>query len=79
MTFEEYFGGWVRVIDTKELNKVVGQVSLIKRDLLCPVYSDIFNSFVSITLTHPPKYSSNVTIYRSFVQPHQDAPEGNHS
>lgn len=34
MTFEEYFGGWVRVIDTKELNKVVGQVSLIRRDLL---------------------------------------------
>ena len=45
MTFEEYFGGWVRVIDTKELNKVVGQVSLIKRDLLCPVYSDIFKAF----------------------------------
>lgn len=45
MTFEEYFGGWVRVIDTKELNKVVGQVSLIKRDLLCPAYSDIFKAF----------------------------------
>lgn len=45
MTFEEYFGGWVRVIDTKELNKVVGQVSLIKRDLLCPAYPDIFKAF----------------------------------
>lgn len=29
MTFEEYFGGWVRVIDIKELNKVVGQVRVI--------------------------------------------------
>lgn len=45
MTFEEYFGGWVRVIDTKELNKVVEQVSLIKRYLLCPAYSDIFKAF----------------------------------
>ena len=45
MTFEEYFGGWVRVIDTKELNKVVGQISLIKRDLLCPAYPDIFKAF----------------------------------
>lgn len=45
MTFEEYFGGWVRVIDIKELNKVVGQVSLIKRDLLCPAYPDIFKAF----------------------------------
>lgn len=43
MTFEEYSGGWIRVIDIKELNKVVGQVSLIKRDLLCPAYPDIFN------------------------------------
>lgn len=45
MTFEEYFGGWVKVIDTKELNKVVGQVSLIKRDLLCPAYTNIFKAF----------------------------------
>ena len=50
MTFEEYFGGWVRVIDIKELNKVVGQVSLIKRDLLCPAYPDIFKAFNTTTL-----------------------------
>lgn len=45
MRFEEYFGGWVRVIDMKELNNVIGQLNLIKRDLLCPIYSDIFKAF----------------------------------
>lgn len=45
MSFEEYFGGWVKVIDKKELNNVVGKVSLIKRDLLCPSYCDIFKAF----------------------------------
>lgn len=45
MSFEEYFGGWVKVIDKKELNNVVGKVSLIKRDLLCPSYYDIFKAF----------------------------------
>lgn len=45
MSFEEYFGGWVKVIDKKELNNVVGQVSLIRRDLLCPAYTDIFKAF----------------------------------
>lgn len=45
MTFEEYFGGWVRVIDTKELYRVIGQVSTINKDLLCPIYSDIFKAF----------------------------------
>lgn len=45
MTFEEYFGGWTKVIDTRELNKVVGQVSLIKKDLLCPTYPNIFKAF----------------------------------
>lgn len=54
MTFEEYFGGWVRVIGTKELNKVVGQVSLIKRDLLCPAYPDIFKAFIP----NPENYNS---------------------
>ena len=45
MSFEEYFGGWVKVIDKKELNNVVGQVSLIRRDLLCPAYTNIFKAF----------------------------------
>ena len=45
MTFEEYFGGWVRVIDTKELNRIVGQVGAMKRDLLCPAFPDIFKAF----------------------------------
>lgn len=45
MSFEEYFGGWIKVIDKKELNSVVGKVSLIKRDLLCPSYHDIFKAF----------------------------------
>lgn len=45
MTLNEYFGNWIRVIDVNELNRVVGQVSLIKRDLLCPAYPDIIKWF----------------------------------
>lgn len=45
MKFEEYFGGWVRVIDTIELNKVIKQINLVRKNLLCPAYPDIFKAF----------------------------------
>lgn len=45
MSLEEYFGGWLKVIDRRELDKVLGQINSIKRELLCPSYQDIFKAF----------------------------------
>lgn len=46
MTLEEYFGGWIKVIDRKELNNVMNKVGLeYKNKLICPNQSDVFKSF----------------------------------
>lgn len=45
MTAEEYFGRWMRVIDTREMNKVLATLRTIRPDKLCPAYSDIFRAF----------------------------------
>lgn len=46
MTLEEYFGGWIKVIDRKELNNVMNKVGLeYKNKLICPNQSDVFKAF----------------------------------
>lgn len=41
MTLEDYFGGWLKVIDAKELNRVVSEVNKLPRTTLCPEYNNI--------------------------------------
>lgn len=45
MTLEDYFGGWLKVIDAKELNRVVSEVNKLPRTTLCPEYNNIFRAF----------------------------------
>ena len=44
MTKEEYFGEWLNVLPTKEMQEVISRVSPI-RDKICPAYKDIFKAF----------------------------------
>lgn len=44
MTKEEYFGGWITVLPTKEMQEAINKVSLIK-DKICPDYKNIFKAF----------------------------------
>ena len=44
MTLDEYFGGWIRMIDIKELNKVTSIVGNMKVPI-CPNISDVFKAF----------------------------------
>lgn len=45
MTAEEYFGRWMRVIDRIELTKVLTALHRVKKENLCPEYSNIFKAF----------------------------------
>lgn len=46
MTLEEYFSGWIKVIDRKELNNVMNKVGLeYKNKLICPNQSNVFKAF----------------------------------
>lgn len=45
MTPQEYFGDWVKVIDLNELNIVLGKLSTIDPELICPKPSDVFKAF----------------------------------
>lgn len=45
MTLEEYFGGWTKVIDKAELDRVVTKVNSLPRATLCPEYHNIFRAF----------------------------------
>ena len=44
MTKEEYFGEWLNVLPTKEMQEVISRVSPIKNKI-CPAYKDIFKAF----------------------------------
>lgn len=46
MTTEEYFGDWMKVIDKRELLRVLGEVNQLysKREVM-PAYEDIFKAF----------------------------------
>lgn len=44
MTKEKYFGEWLNVLPTKEMQEVISRVSPI-RNKICPAYKDIFKAF----------------------------------
>jgi uracil-DNA glycosylase len=46
MTLEEFFGGWMQVIDKRELLKVMSVIELeYKKSIICPDQSNIFRAF----------------------------------
>lgn len=45
MTREEYFGGWSRVIDFKELDVVLGKLGKMNPGTICPSVNNIFKAF----------------------------------
>lgn len=45
MTIGEYFGGWMKVIDIFEIDRVLNALRRINPDKLCPEYPNIFRAF----------------------------------
>lgn len=45
MCIKRYFGGWLNVIDKKELVNIVNTINSFEKSLLCPEYSNIFKAF----------------------------------
>ena len=46
MTFEEYFGDWIKVIDKTELYRVINQINVLYKTHKCePTYDNIFKAF----------------------------------
>lgn len=45
MKAEEYFGGWIDVIDKQELRKVVTWINKTNSATLCPSPKNIFKAF----------------------------------
>lgn len=45
MSLDEYFGGWLNVIDSYKLDRVVKELNTLNTSLLCPNYKDIFKVF----------------------------------
>ena len=46
MTLEEYFGGWMRVIDKRELESVLSKLGPeYKRKPICPAQNNVFKAF----------------------------------
>lgn len=45
MTAEEYFGDWLKVIDSFEMKRVLNFLRSINPDNLCPAYNNIFKAF----------------------------------
>lgn len=45
MSIEEYFGRWMKVIDTKEMARVLNTLGKMNLDKLCPEYPNIFKAF----------------------------------
>lgn len=46
MTLEEYFGDWIHVLDMKELNNVMGRLSVeYRKKPICPNQPDVFRAF----------------------------------
>lgn len=45
MTAKEYFGDWMRVIDKKELSKVMKWLQVQNIDTLCPIPKNVFKAF----------------------------------
>lgn len=45
MTANDIFGDWMKVIDSKELTKVVRWLNKVNKETLCPTYHNIFKAF----------------------------------
>ena len=45
MTAKEYFGDWMRVIDKKELSKIMAWLKTVNPNILCPAPKNIFKAF----------------------------------
>lgn len=45
MTAEDYFGDWTKVIDDRELAKVMKWLNSVNLDTICPFYKNIFRAF----------------------------------
>lgn len=45
MTFEEYFGEWIKVIDKNEMNKTLNNLKLLPKNKLSPNFNCIFEAF----------------------------------
>lgn len=45
MTAADIFGDWMKVIDSKELTKVVRWLNKVNKETLCPTYHNIFKAF----------------------------------
>lgn len=45
MTAEEYFGKWLKVIDSFEMRRVLEALRRIDHSKLCPEYRNIFRAF----------------------------------
>lgn len=52
MSIKEYFGDWLKIIDIKELNKVVASLNtLYKKTRITPSYNNIFKAFTLCSLS----------------------------
>ena len=45
MTIDDYFGDWMKVLDRNETMKIMGWVSAVNKETLCPNIKDIFKAF----------------------------------
>ena len=45
MTVDEYFGGWINVIDRSELFKLLRWIKTLDQSSLCPNVPNIFKAF----------------------------------
>lgn len=45
MTIEDYFGEWMKVLDRKELIKMVGWLKSFNQPILCPTINNVFKAF----------------------------------
>ena len=51
MTAEEYFGDWIKVIDKKELVKIMSWLKTVDAKTLCPSPKNIFKAFLTCPFT----------------------------
>lgn len=52
MGIKEYFGDWLKVIDIKELNKVVASLNILyKKTRITPSYNNVFKAFTLCSLS----------------------------
>ena len=45
MTIDEYFGDWMKVLDSNETMKIMGWLRSINQSTLCPNIKDVFKAF----------------------------------